>query len=110
MQCNQFLLVVTCFFNAFFHCKASSFEKFLFNQISESGSEYEAVSKSPSKNFKSPLSDVTISGYPVVETSGGLVMGQTNAENHAFYSVAYAQAPINDLRYASYSNSQFEIE
>ena len=40
-----------------------------------------------------------ITGYPIVNTTSGAVMGQTNRHSHSFYSIPYAQPPIDDLRY-----------
>lgn len=43
--------------------------------------------------------DETIYALPVVATTSGRVMGQTNKESHSFYSVPYAEPPIGDLRF-----------
>ena len=48
--------------------------------------------------------DSTIYGYPLVDTTSGMVMGQTNKESHTFYSVPYAQPPVGNLR-----SVQFQI-
>ena len=44
------------------------------------------------------LFDETIYDFPVVNTTSGMVMGQTNKDSHAFYSVPYAEPPVGDLR------------
>ena len=42
--------------------------------------------------------DSAIYGFPLVDTTSGMVMGQTNKESHTFYSVPYAQPPVGNLR------------
>ena len=50
------------------------------------------------KSHGSYLDEFAVSGYPLVETKHGMVLGQTNEDVHAFYSVPYAQPPIGDFR------------
>jgi len=45
------------------------------------------------------LDDYAVSGYTLIETQHGMVLGQTNEDVHAFYSIPYAQPPVGDFRF-----------
>lgn len=44
------------------------------------------------------VDDAIVYGHPVVDTTSGMMMGQTNSDSHAFYSVPYAEPPVGELR------------
>jgi len=54
--------------------------------------------------------DATIYGYPLVVTTSGMVMGQTNKESHTFYSVPYAQPPVGNLRFKAPIDAEYSDE
>jgi len=48
--------------------------------------------------FANAIHSVPKSAMPQVHTTGGLVIGRTFSESHAFYSIPYGQPPIGMLR------------
>ena len=80
----------------------------LLNQIMEGKLDATIASKSSSSNYGETrnnyqdgdwMFDNAILDYPMINTTSGMMKGQTNKHSHAFYSVPFAQPPVGSLRY-----------
>ena len=60
--------------------------------------DYRSESSPASENERLWPFDDAIFGFPTIDTTSGMVMGQTNKDSHAFYSIPYAQPPVGELR------------
>jgi len=62
------------------------------------------------ENDEDWLFDPTIYDTPIIETSSGLVMGQTNNCAHTFYNIPYAEPPVGELRWKYPSEASYRDE
>lgn len=92
MKLIIFLCLVWCFNFAKPDNNLSKQEILKFYQLLKSGFQHKQFR--PSKPLESK-----VFGNPEVKTGNGTIIGVTYPESHAFYSIPYGQAPIDNLRY-----------